>query len=158
MKSGRHLIIDGHNILHAWTDSRLLRGRSMESARARVIAAGLLIHDTEDIRVTVVFDGDGDGVSTEDAARSSDCAVIFSPASMTADDIIEQLVGGTPGPAGQITVATGDRQERSTVEALGAHTISPDNFKAWVERCELRQAGRVSRDSGNKPFGNVIPL
>ena len=130
----------------------------MESARARVIAAGLLIHDTEDIRVTVVFDGNGDGLHSEDATHSSDCAVVFSPASMTADDVIEQLVGEAVGSTGQIMVATGDRHERSTVEALGAQTISPENFKSWVERCELRQSGRVRRGMGNKPFGNAIPL
>ena len=33
VKSGRHLIIDGHNILHAWTDSRLLM-RTLDGERA----------------------------------------------------------------------------------------------------------------------------
>jgi len=130
----------------------------MESARARVIAAGLLIHDTENIRVTIVFDGNGDGVSSEDVARSEDVEVVFSPASMTADDVIEQLVGAAPGGADQILVATGDRRERSTVEALGAETVSPENLRAWVKGCELRQAGRLRGASGREPFGSAIPL
>lgn len=129
----------------------------MESARARVIAAGLVLHDTEKLRVTVVFDGKGEAVGLDEVSGSPLCRVLYAPASMTADDLIEQLVGAASTP-GEITVATGDRHERHTIEALGATAISPELLRAWVERCEARQTARVKRRSDANPFTNTLPL
>jgi len=155
----RHLLIDGHNVLHAWEDSRILMQRSAESARSHVISAGMLIHDSEHIRVSIVFDGKGDEIGIEHPGRDSGCSVLYAPASMTADDLIEQMIGASDRPQYYI-VATEDRMERETVEALGAECVSPFFLKEWVERCRNRQSTAVKRRSRNQDQGwqNPLPL
>jgi len=157
VKPERHLVIDGHNIIHAWPDSRRLMRESMESAHAHVVAAGLVVHDTEHMRVTVVFDGKGSEITSEPASEGSDCLVVFAPASMTADDLIEQLVGASESPAA-IVVATGDRLERETVSSLGAEVISPKNLESWVDRCRSVQSRRVLNRSAQNNWHNPLPL
>lgn len=130
---------------------------SMESAHAHVVAAGLVIHDTEHHRVTIVFDGKGDQITSEPASKDSDCLIVFAPSSMTADDLIEQLVGASDSP-GDITVATGDRLERETVASLGGEVISPKNLEAWVERCRIVQTRRVRYRSSQNDWNNPLPL
>lgn len=130
---------------------------SMESAQAHIVSAGLVIHDTEHIRVTVVFDGKGEKITTEPASEGSNCLIVFAPASMTADDLIEQLVGASENPGG-IVVATGDRLERETVTSLGGEVISPSNFEAWVERCRSIQTRRVQNRSSQGDWNNPLPL
>jgi predicted RNA-binding protein with PIN domain len=129
----------------------------MESAQAHIVSAGLVVHDTEHIRVTVVFDGKGDRITSEPASKDSDCLIVFAPAAMTADDLIEQLVGASEKPVG-IVVATGDRLERETVTSLGAEVISPANFEAWVERCRSVQSRRVRARSSRDEWNNRLPL
>lgn len=130
---------------------------SMESAQAHVVAAGLVIHDTDHLRVTVVFDGKGDQISSESVSDHSNCLIVFAPSSMTADDLIEQLVGASEHP-GNVTVATGDRLERETVSSLGGEVISPRNLEAWVERCRDKQSRRVRNRSSRNDWNNPLPL
>ena len=106
----------------------------------------------------IVFDGNGDGVHSEDATRASDCAVLFSPASMTADDVIEQLVGGPWDRPIRSWWRPGIGTSGPPSRHSAPRRVSPENFRAWVDRCGLRQSGRVRRGKGNKPFGNAIPL
>jgi len=159
VQSGRHLLIDGHNILHSWENSRALTGKSTESARSQVVLAGVLIHDVEHLRVSVVFDGRGDEIGIEHPGRDDGYLVFYAPASMTADDLIEQMVGSSDRPQDCI-VATGDRMERETVEALGAECVSPAYLKEWVERCRKRQSAEVRRrlENQDKDWHNSLPL
>jgi predicted RNA-binding protein with PIN domain len=159
VQSERHLLIDGHNVLHAWEDSRTLMKRSPESARLQVISAGILIHDIEHISVSVVFDGKGDEVGVERPGCDAECAVLYAPDSMTADDLIEQIVGSSDRPQ-QFVVATGDRMERETVAALGAECVSPTYLKEWVDRCRNRQSADVKKRSRyhDQDWRNSLPL
>ena len=159
VQSERHLLIDGHNVLHAWEDSRVLMRTSAESARAHVISAGILIHDFENIRVSIVFDGKGDEIGIEHPGRDAGCSVLYAPASMTADDLIEQMVG-TSDRSQDFVVATGDRMERETVQALGAECVSPAFLEEWVVRCRDRQSAAVIRRSRIQDQGwqNSLPL
>jgi len=159
VQSERHLLIDGHNVLHAWEDSRVLMKTSAESARAHVISAGVLIHDYENIRVSIVFDGKGGEIGIEHPGRDAGCSVLYAPASMTADDLIEQMVGASERSQDYV-VATGDRMERETVEALGAECVSPSFLEEWVVRCRSRQSAAVSRRARNQDqdWQNPLPL
>jgi predicted RNA-binding protein with PIN domain len=68
---------------------------------------------------------------------------LYTPSGTTADDVIEQLVGKASDPA-KCCVATDDRAERQTIEALGAVGISAEDLAAWVERASQRQRMRLA--------------
>lgn len=149
MPEGRHLLVDGANILHAWPELRRCMKRDRDAARQLLVHALAPIHDFDHVRVTIVLDGRGAELDVRAVGGSSTFAVITTPTGMTADDVIEQLVG-RPGEASNCLVATGDQAERMTITALGAVWISPEELKTWAERAEVakcKQLTRLSEDT-----------
>lgn len=139
----QHLLIDGANVLHAWPELRAMLKRDRAAARTQLAQRVRVIHDAEQMRVTLVFDGRGTELVVEHPLGQATFSVLSTPASLTADDVIEQLAARSADPAACI-VATGDRLEQQTVAASGARVISPEELAAWVQRVETRQAARVA--------------
>jgi uncharacterized protein len=140
----RHLLIDGSNVLHAWPALRAMLKSDRPGARARLVAAARALHDTEHIRVSVVFDGRGPEIVVERPTNQASLAVITAPAGVTADTLIEQIVGKAKD-ARACLVATDDRAQRKTVESLGAGGMSADDLAVWMERSGARLGERLAR-------------
>ncbi|MGA3006389.1 MAG: NYN domain-containing protein [Opitutaceae bacterium] len=138
----KHVLVDGANILHAWPELNALARHNKDAARAQLSQTLRVLHDTEGWRVTIVFDGRGKELVVEQPGPHATFAHVFTPEALTADDVIEQLVGSAADPAA-CTVATADRAEQQTVTALGAAVCPPDDLRAWCERAAERQAGQV---------------
>jgi predicted RNA-binding protein with PIN domain len=143
MSSQRHLIVDGANVLHALPSLRAALKRNKSEARTQLTRMLMPIHDAGN-RVTVVFDGRGDQLVIERPTESMALSVVFSPASMTADDVIEQMVGNAEDAA-QCSVATDDQAERQTVTALGAEALYSHELAAWIERAEIRTSSAAKK-------------
>jgi predicted RNA-binding protein with PIN domain len=139
----KHLLVDAANIAHAWPELRALSKRDRESARLRLIQRLEAVHDMEAVRVTVVIDGRGREIVIEHPSGQGTLTVIYTPDSLTADDVIEQMVGRSHDSA-RCEVATGDQAERSTIEALGAVWVPAADLLARVERAEQRLASKVA--------------
>lgn len=138
----KHLLVDGPNILHAWAELRALLKRDRGAARQELARRLGSIHDAEGVRVTLVFDGAGPELVVEGSSSQAAFAVLQTPAGVTADDIIEQLVGGAAKPGG-CWVATADQAERRTITALGAMWVPPEELAAWAERAERQLTAQV---------------
>jgi predicted RNA-binding protein with PIN domain len=138
----RHLLVDGANIVQAWPALRAMGTRGRDAARAQLVQHVSAIHDGEAVRVTVVFDGRGDELVVVRPSAQVTLSVLHTPATLTADDVIEQLVAQSRDPASCI-VATDDRAEQDTVTAAGAQTLSSRELASWVGRAEARLGGKV---------------
>lgn len=114
-----------------------------DAARAVLLRRIAVIHDADEVRITIVYDGKGDELSLDHPTGEPTLTVIHSPSHLTADDVIEQMVGRTAVPA-TCLIATDDRAEADTVSALGAVALSAADLQAWVARAEARQATAVS--------------
>ena len=154
----RWLIIDGNNLLHHHAELTRLAGSDFEQARQRLVqmldeVGGELGYE----RVTVVFDGRG--AKVQPATLSPHVQVLFSPAHLTADSIIERLVQDAP-ERDRLLIVSSDRCERDTVEAAGGSTMSCSNFLDLLEerRRQVTQKVRNSRhpSSGGK-LGDFMP-
>ena len=143
MESKKHLLVDGSNIMHAWPELRSALKRDRGAARSRLSQALGVLHDAEHIRVSLVFDGRGPDLVTEQPSNLATFVHFYTPSGMTADDVIEQLVGRARDPAGCI-VATDDRAERQTIEALGAAGMSAADLLSWIDRAGRRQQTRLA--------------
>jgi len=139
----KHLFIDGANIVHAWPETRALLKHDRDAARANLSQRVSVLHDLEQVRVTIVFDGRGDELVVERPSGQLTFTHLYTPSGTTADDVIDQLVGNAKDAAACV-VATDDRAERQTIAALGAAGISSDDLAAWVKRAEERQRAQVS--------------
>lgn len=139
----KHLLIDGSNILRAWPELRAIERRDRDSARARLSDTVRILHDLEECRLTLVFDGKGADLVIEHPSGHDSFTQIFTPSHLTADDVIEHLVGQAADPS-TCWVATDDRAERQTVEAVGGVSLSAADLAAWVARAQLRQTQQLS--------------
>lgn len=143
----KHLLVDAANVIHAWPGLRVLFSRDRDAARSLLVQRVGAIHDAESLRVTVVIDGRGREIVVEHPSGQATLSVIHTPSSLTADDVIEQMVGRSADPS-SCEVATGDQAERSTIEATGAVWVRPADLLRRVERAESRLSSQVAK--GNR--------
>lgn len=139
----KHLLVDAANILHAWPDSRALLKRDRDAARAQLIQRLGALHDAETVRVTIVIDGRGPEIVVEHPSSQDTLTVVYTPSSLTADDVIERMVGRSVDPS-MCEVATGDQAERGTIEATGAVWVRPADLAARIEGAERRLSSKVA--------------
>ncbi|TVR51908.1 MAG: RNA-binding protein [Puniceicoccaceae bacterium] len=140
----RHLLVDAYNVLHDWPAVSRLLGKRFVEARDRLVRELLPIHDWEQIRVSIVCDGRGADVAIERPTPHLTYSLVYTPAGLTADGLIERLVVSAGSPA-SCMVATRDQAEATAVAAAGAEVISPRSLIAWAGRCSREQRDRLRR-------------
>ena len=128
--------------MNAWPELRILVVRDRPAARKELTLRLSPIHDSGDARVTIVFDGRSEKLVIERPFAETTFSVVYTPSSLTADDVIEQMVGNSADPSVCI-VATNDRAERETVSALKAAPLRADELAAWIDRASARQTSKV---------------
>lgn len=130
----RVLIVDGHSMIFQWPDLTLQHAKRGAVARETLIRMLTGLQDNSDWHVAVVFDGTG--AKNSEASEPHGIKVFYSRDGQTADSIIERLAAKYAGQY-EVTVATDDIMERTTVESFGGSTMS-----AFQLREEIDLAGR----------------
>jgi predicted RNA-binding protein with PIN domain len=128
-----YLIIDGHSIIFAWKDLRILHDHSQLAAREKLIHRMTGYQDCTGERVIIVFDGKG--TKTESHCEQDGIQVFFSKKGVSADQIIERLVGKY-GRKKKITIASRDKAVLDTCSSFGALAISPNSLREFLETAE----------------------
>jgi uncharacterized protein len=141
----RALIVDGYNVIHAWTDLRSALDRAgLEESRRLLIAALAEYGAVRGVQITVVFDGPRRAVATGPETVDG-VTVRFGGVSGSADHVIERLAyqASRQGLAADVVVATSDRLQRDMVRAMGVSTMDVRSLEA-----EVRGAlGELTRDA-----------
>jgi predicted RNA-binding protein with PIN domain len=119
------LVVDGYNVAKlGWP------GLSLELQRESAIASLDDLVRRISTRVIAVFDGaDVPPV----AARRRLVRVKFSPAGVTADDSIRELIAGLPDKL-PVVVATNDQEIVQDVRQMGANVIRSEQLLALLRR------------------------
>ena len=136
----RILLVDGHSVIFAWPDLAEIHRRNTASARENLVRRLTSLQDSTEWEVAVVFDGRGAKASSE--SEPSGIAVFYSKSGQTADEIIERLAAKYAATC-EITVATDDHMERTTVEALGGMSISTDQLLSEIHTAENTLRDRI---------------
>jgi predicted RNA-binding protein with PIN domain len=146
----RVLIVDGHSAIFQWPILRKLHARRTASARDELVRLLTGYQDATGIHVAVVFDGQGAKASAPEEPTT--IQIFYSAAGQTADSIIERLAAKYAGEY-DVSVATDDHLERSTVSSFGASPIS--TIQLWDElaaaRSDLDERLRTLRQPRTKP-------
>jgi len=150
-----HLIIDGYNLLH---QDAALEGRrdDLQTARQRLVRRIERAAPEMAPRITVVFDGrEGGRDASFDAPHLE---VLFSPASHTADAVIERMVADSKKPD-RICVVTSDRIEDQIVSAAGATVLSCLAFTSWCDAAESSSVPRLTKKASKigSTLGDFFP-
>ena len=114
----RVLIVDGHSIISQWPDLTLQHAKRTAVARESLVRMLTGLQDNTDWHVTVVFDGNG--VKPTEVSGPHGIQVFYSTADQTADSVIERLAAKYSDRY-EVTVATNDFMERTTVASLRRH-------------------------------------
>jgi predicted RNA-binding protein with PIN domain len=153
----RHLLVDALNVIHAWPELRaVLATHGADAARTQLATILRPIHDIEGWRVTIVLDGAGDEIRVERPGKELTFSYVYGPKGLTADGIIEQLVGNaTLSPDedrrsrkkkdrdAEIVVATRDNMLSEATAANGARLMTPNLLREWAKDAAARQGREV---------------
>jgi len=153
------LIVDGYSLLHRAPEFAGLLRRNLRAACEKLTARLACAAPLFAARATVVFDGRGETREVCAVLSSPSLEVLYSPADLTADSVIERLVYEADDPSG-ILVITSDRAERETVGARGADTMGCGDFLTEAARREadaLRAGLRRSRSHRPPTVGDFFP-
>ena len=140
------LIVDGYNVIHAWTSlKRELDEAGLEAARNRLIDRVAVLGSISGAEVTVVFDSHRAASSTEEMVEG--VRVMFTRKGHSADHAIERLAYRAAESGDVITVATSDRFQRDLVRGMGGAVISALELERQVADAEAEMTRRVKRYS-----------
>ena len=140
------LIVDGYNVIHAWSSlKRLLSDASMEAARDRLVDRLSVLGMITGEEVTVVFDAHHSTSLANSAEIVENVRVIFTRKGHSADHAIERLAYAASQAGDVITVATSDRFQRDLVRGMGGAVISALELERRVNDAEQEMSRRVKR-------------
>jgi uncharacterized protein len=134
------LIVDGHSIIFQWPELAAEHRTNQSGARQSLVHTLTRLHDNSDWHVAVVFDGRNPRSS--DASEPGGIQIFYSAADRTADSVIERLVAKYSHQF-EVTVATDDHMERTTVQSFGARAMSSLQLRDELARAESELAGRL---------------
>jgi predicted RNA-binding protein with PIN domain len=132
-KKTRHLIVDGYNLIHSRPElKKIIQAYGSDAARDALIKELSILHDYEGFRVTVVYDGRGEGMGVEYPLKHRTFGCVFSPTGISADEVIQGLVEKF-AERDELTVATCDGGIRIFIQANGAKWLADDELWRWVK-------------------------
>jgi uncharacterized protein len=140
------LIVDGYNVIHAWTSlKRLVTSASLEAAREKLIERLAVLGMISGESVTVVFDAHHSAAMANSEETVDGVRVVFTRRGHSADHVIERLAYEASNTGEVITVATSDRFQRDLVRGMGGAVISSLELERRVIDAENEMTRRVNR-------------
>lgn len=134
----KYLLVDGFNIIHAWPELKQQLKRNIHLAISELAARVRVIHDVEAVDVSIVYDGKGADIQFEWPCNQKSFTLIFSPAHLSADSLIERILLNAPSPE-RFTVATHDLAIIHRAHSLKAPAINASTLISWIAACRDRQ-------------------
>ncbi len=148
-----YLLVDGYNIIHAWTELMELSEVSLESSRNKLMDIMSNYQGFKsNITVIIVFDGYLVKGNMGEVFEYNNIFVVYTKEAETADHYIEKTVNKMPREC-KIRVATSDGLEQLIILGGGAIRMSARELKLEVENAEKTMREKFIN---NKPPKNNI--
>lgn len=138
----RVLVVDGHSMIFQWPDLRQLHGRNTAAAREELTKRLTRYQDASGVHVCVVFDGKG--AKNTEQENPGGIQIFYSGSAKTADAVIERIVAGY-AQTYDISVATDDHMERTTVESFGGSWISSEQLAIEIRGADAEVSETIQR-------------
>ncbi len=121
-----HLLVDGYNVTkNGWS------GMPLDAQRARLVRELAPVAARSGAEITVVFDGAD--ISARPVIARRGVRVIFSPADVSADDVLRDLTRAEP-VGRPVVVVSSDKEIREAVVAAGARSLPSATLLALLAR------------------------
>jgi len=134
----RYLIIDAYNVIHSMSDLRKALKQSLENACDRLTKKSMWVHDAEDINTILVFDSNKESLEAlYPLGEKKTFEIIYAPARLSADGVIEQLLTRIFKPE-RVTVVSNDGMVCESARVNQANVLSAREFYEWSDTCKER--------------------
>lgn len=148
------LLVDGYNVIGAWTELRKLKSDNLADARDRLIERMAEYKAHTGWRVVVIFDAHlMPGIEKKNLKHQVE--VVFTRENETADERIEKMVAELSGRRVQIHVATSDLTEQWVIFAQGALRKSARELEIEMNEIDQIITKKVKVIQEQRPFSKI---
>ena len=130
-----YLLVDGYNIIHAWSELEELSRINMDSARDKLLDIMCNYQGMKKCELIVVFDAYRVSGHQEEYIDYHNIHVVYTKEAETADHYIEKFAHEN-GKKYNITVATSDGLEQVIIRGAGCLLYSAREFEKEVKAME----------------------
>ncbi|HHY27452.1 MAG TPA: GTP-binding protein [Desulfitobacterium dehalogenans] len=136
-----YLLVDGYNIIFAWTDLKELAQDNMDGARMRLLDTLSNYQGIRKCRIMVVFDAYRVQGHPEEVVDYDTIRTVYTKEAQTADQYIERFAYDHQKKY-NITVATSDGLQQIIIRGAGCALLSARDLKEEIEMANesVRQA------------------
>ncbi|MCR4618948.1 MAG: TetM/TetW/TetO/TetS family tetracycline resistance ribosomal protection protein [Lachnospiraceae bacterium] len=131
------LLVDGYNMIHAWSELKALVGDNIHGARERLVDICSEYQSIVGGEVIVVFDAYLVPGGVGSMKKLKNVYVVYTKEAETADQYIEQATKKKAKDY-RVSVATSDHMEQLIVWSDGALRMSAAEFEAEIERARKK--------------------
>lgn len=142
-----YLVVDGYNVMYAWSELDKIKESSMEHARDKLIDMLVNYAALSGEKVVIVFDAHRVKSRLERTEVLPGVQVIYTNEGETADSVIERLAGEYAA-RGIVYVVTSDWDEQRVTFGRGAYRMTPGELRGKIKQ--------VSTE-GQKPYAGGRP-
>ncbi|GFZ79748.1 hypothetical protein GCM10010978_21280 [Compostibacillus humi] len=149
------LVVDGYNIIGAWSELQRLKEIDIGQARDRLIEMMAEYQAITKYRVIIVFDAYYvKGIEKKE--KQYNIEVIFTKEKETADERIEKLVKKLMNVKTRVYVATSDYDEQRTIFGQGALRKSARELYIELEDIRRQIRDRIEEQQKAKPQSKAL--
>ena len=132
-----YLLVDGYNIIFAWSDLKDLAEDNMDGARIKLLECLSNYQGIRKCQIIVVFDAYRVEGHREETIKYHNIYMVYTKEAQTADHYIEKFVNDYEAKY-HVTVATSDGLQQVIIRGKGADLLSARELKEEVERANER--------------------
>ncbi|MEL1134446.1 translation factor GTPase family protein [Desulfitobacterium sp. THU1] len=127
-----YLLVDGYNIIHAWSELKEMVEEQMDAARMKLLDILSNYQGIRKCQIIVVFDAHLVQGHREEAIDYQNIHLVFTREAQTADQYIERFAHDNRKKY-HITVATSDGLEQIIIRGAGCSLLSARELKLEIE-------------------------
>lgn len=142
-----YLLVDGYNIIFAWSELKDLAMDNMDSARTKLLDILSNYQGIRKCQIIVVFDAYHVQGHAEEAIDYYNIHMVFTREAQTADQYIEKFAHDNKAKY-DIVVATSDGLQQIIIRGAGSGLLSARELKE-----EIEEAGRRIKQENNERRG-----
>lgn len=154
-----YLLVDGYNVLYAWSEPGSLTAETFDTAREKLIERLIGFNGYRGLKLIVVFDAYRVKGNPGDIEQAHGITVVYTKEAETADTFIEKAsyrLAREGGKTRRVRVATGDRAEQLIIIGNGAFRMSAAELKQEVEETEARIRALLDTEVPVQPLGPLL--
>ncbi len=158
-KKEEYLLVDGYNIIFAWSELKSLAKEDLESARSKLLDSLIKYQGVRKCQVIVVFDAYNVKGNIEEIQNFQGINVVYTKEAQTADQYIEKFAHDNQKKY-DITVASSDGLQQIIIRGAGSAVMSARELKEEMERADekVMQSYNEKQESTRNYLEDSLPV